>query len=87
MLNLAFDPPEPPEGAVNVDDALAVIERFSNATGAMIKPRADLEPDCLDLRINVTDVLASIAGFTGIDYPFVTSALDPCDSTCPNPLP
>ena len=48
---------------------------------------ADLEPACLDLRINVTDVLGSIAGFSGLDYPFTATAADPCDSTCPTVLP
>ena len=49
--------------------------------------RADLEPGCLDLKINVTDVLSSLAGFVGLPYSFIATAADPCNSTCTNPLP
>ena len=88
VLDLSDTPPPPPNGPpVDIVDVLAVLERFSSVTGAIIKARADLEPACLDLRINVTDVLASIAGFTGLTYPFTPTAADPCDSTCPNVLP
>ena len=87
VLDLAFDPPLPPEGAVNVVDALAVLEGFSSVAGAIIKARADLVPACVDLTINVTDVLASLSGFSGLDYPFTPTADDPCDSTCLNVLP
>ena len=87
VLDLSQTPPLPPEGAVNIVDALGVLGRFSSVPGAIIKARADLEPACLDLKINVTDVLASLAGFVGLDYSFTTSAVDPCASTCPNVLP
>ncbi len=87
VRNLAETPPLPPEGAVNVVDALGVLGAFASAPGAIIKARADLEPACLDLMINVTDVLASLAGFVGLNYPFTATAADPCDSTCSNVLP
>ena len=88
VLDLSVDPPLPPGGPpVGIDDALAILERFSNVAGAISKPRADLVPACVDLLISVDDVLASIAGFSGLNYPFSTSATDPCDSPCPNPVP
>ena len=87
VLDLSESPPLPPDGAVNVVDALAVLEAFGSVPGAIVKARADLEPACLDLKINVTDVLSSLAGFSGLSYPFTPSAADPCDSTCPNVLP
>ncbi|MCH7872694.1 MAG: hypothetical protein IID33_13440 [Planctomycetes bacterium] len=87
VRDLSVDPPPPPEGAINIDDALAVLGRFSSVPGSIIKARADLEPACLDLKINVTDVLASLAGFVGLNYPFTPTAADPCGSTCPNVLP
>ncbi|MCH7591510.1 MAG: hypothetical protein IH989_01850 [Planctomycetes bacterium] len=87
LLDLSSVPPAPPEGVVNIVDALGVLGRFSSAPGAIIKVRADLEPACVDLKINVTDVLASLAGFMGLPYPFAPTATDPCDSTCTNPLP
>ena len=37
--------------------------------------------------INVSDVLSSLFGFAGLSYPFAPTAMDPCDSTCPNVLP
>ncbi|MCH7872047.1 MAG: M20/M25/M40 family metallo-hydrolase, partial [Planctomycetes bacterium] len=81
-------PPLPPEGSVNIDDVLGILGRFSNVPGAISKARSDLEPACLDLTINVSDVLASLSGFVGLGYPFITpTATDPCDSTCPSVLP
>ena len=67
-------------------NAPAVLGRFASAPGAIIKARADLEPGCLDLKINVRDVLSSLAGFVGLSYPFTATAADPCDSTCLSPL-
>ena len=32
-------------------------------------------------------VLFALSGFQGLSYPYEPSALDPCDSTCANPLP
>ncbi len=88
VRDLAQTPPLPPNGPpVGIDDALGILGRFSNVPGAIIKARADLEPACLDLKINVTDVLSSLAGFAGLSYPFTMTAADPCDSTCPNVLP
>ncbi len=88
VRDLSGTPPLPPGGPpVGIDDVLAILERFSNADGAITKARADLEPACLDLRINVTDVLSSIAGFSGLSYPFAPTAAGACDSTCTNVLP
>ena len=88
VLDLSQTPPLPPNGPpVDIVDALAVLGAFSSAPGAITKARADLEPACVDLKINVTDVLSSLAGFVGLDYPFTPTAGDPCNSTCPNVLP
>ena len=92
MVDGAFPCPVPivlGHEAAGVVDAVGVIGRFGSQPGSIIKSRADLEgPDgCLDLTINITDVLAAITGFQGLDYPFEPTADDPCDSTCGNPLP
>ena len=88
VFDLSEDPPLPPGGPpVDVVDALALLESFSSVPGAITKARADLEPACLDLKINVSDVLFSLAGFSGLSYPFVPTAPDPCESTCSNPIP
>ena len=87
VLDLSQSPSLPPEGAVNIVDALAVLARFSSAPGAIVKARADLEPTTLDLKINIADVLASLAGFQGLNYPFTPTATAPCTSPRPNVLP
>lgn len=87
ITDLSTEPPGPPDGINNITDIFAVIGRFSSADGSIVKPRADLEPGCLDLLINITDVLSGIVGFQGLGYPFEPTAADPCDSTCANPLP
>ena len=87
IADFSTDPPGPPEGIVNIVDALAVISRFGSVPGSIIKARADLEPSCLDLLINITDVVSSVTGFQGLSYPFEPSDPDPCHSLCPNPLP
>ena len=68
-------------------DFFAILRRFANVPDAMIKARADLEPGCLDLVINISDILSAIAGFVGLQYAFAPTASDPCASTCFNPLP
>lgn len=87
VTDLGQVPPGPPDGSVNVVDALAVLGRFGSVTGSISKARADLEPGCLDLKINVSDVLASLSGFSGLSYPFPPTSQDPCASTCTSPLP
>lgn len=87
VLDLGLTPPGAAEGVVNVVDALAILGAFANVPGALVKARADLEPRCLDLKINVSDVLSSLAGFVGLQYPFTPSAAHPGLSTCTNPLP
>ena len=64
-----------------------ILGRFISDPDSIRKSRADLEPACLDLVINITDVLFALAGFQGSPYPFEPGVLDPCDSTCGNPLP
>ena len=81
------DPPGAPNGTVDIIDALAVVDRFGNKPGSIVKTRADVEPACVDIVINITDVLQALKGFQGLDYSFEPSALNPCDSTCENPLP
>ena len=80
-------PAGPPNGSADTVDALAVLGRFISANGSISKARADLEPGCPDLVINITDVLSAVSGFQGLDYPFAPTALAPCDSTCKSPRP
>ncbi len=87
VTDLTTTPPGPPDEIVSITDATAIIGRFVSDPNSIGKARADLEPNCLDLRINITDVLASVIGFQGLMYPYEPKAADPCDSPCANPLP
>ena len=87
LENLSVVPAPPPNGDVSVADVLGVLGRFASAPTAIIKSRADLEPACLDLLINISDALLALTGFSGLSYPFSPSAAGPCNSLCPNPLP
>jgi len=80
-------PCTPPEGVVNIIDVLGILGRFISDPDSILKARADLEPACVDLVINIADVLFALSGFQGLSYPFEPSALDPCNSTCFGPLP
>ena len=71
-------PCTPPEGSVNVSDVIAILGAFSSVPGAIVKPRADLEPATPDLTINVSDALAALTGFAGLPYPFPITNASPC---------
>ena len=78
-------PCTPADGTTSVSDILSIVGKFASAPSAIAKVRADLEPPCVDFRINISDALQSILGFTGQPYPFAPSATDPCDATCAGP--
>ncbi len=81
-------PCAPPEGGlITVLDFQAVVDAFTSSGGAVRKARADLEPNCLDLVINVADWTEAIAAFNGLSYTFVPKSKDgPCPKSCTNPL-
>jgi hypothetical protein len=76
-----------PDGIINIVDVTQILSRFVSDPLSITKTRAELEPGCADLLINISDVLHAQLGFEGIPYPFVWTTLDPCDSPCANPLP
>lgn len=79
-------PCTPPDGSANINDVLAVLGAFTSVPNTITKPRADLEPSCPDLLINIADALLALTGFAGLNYPFNPSFTDPCDSPCGFPL-
>lgn len=85
MEDFTTTPPGPPNGSADIIDVLAIVYRFQSAPGSIRKARADLEPGCLDLVINISDVLQGVNGFLGVPYPFTPTAPDPCGSTCGDP--
>ena len=80
-------PPGPPDGVVSISDVFGVILAFQSAPGAPRKARADLEPNCSDILINITDALQALNGFNGLMYQFLPKTPDLCLSPCVNPLP
>lgn len=80
-------PCPPPNGAVDIIDCFAIIQRFVGVSTAIGKARADLEPSCVDLAMNILDVFQCINAINGFGYPFGTTLASPCASKCGNPLP
>ncbi len=81
-------PCSPPEGGlITVLDFQAVVNAFTSSPGAVRKARADLEPNCLDLVINVSDWVEAVSGFNGLFYRFLPKDdMTPCPKECPNPI-
>ena len=76
--NCTIVPCPPPDDANDLADVLAILARFANAPGSVLKPRADLEPATLDLIINVSDALRALDAFAGLPYSFTPSTTVPC---------
>jgi hypothetical protein len=73
-----------PDGSISVTtDVVSDLEKFGNRAGAPSKARSDVEPGCLDLKINITDVARILDAFRGIGFPFSPTVTDPCQSPCP----
>ena len=54
----------PPDGRANiVPDVTRELNKFSNTLCAPKKTRADVEPDVLDMRVNISDVLQLLNAF------------------------
>jgi len=62
----------PPDTSVDVTvDVTACLEKFKNAFGAPIKARADVDPNTVDWKVNIsTDVTQILDAFKGQLYPF-----------------
>jgi len=77
VLNCQTSPCGPANGSVDiVSDAVAVLRKFTNAPGAPIKARTDLQPALIDGKVDIADVLQVIFGFQG--FPYNLSAPVPC---------
>ncbi len=77
------------DGEVAIEDILAIVSKFGNATGALSKSRADFmgtyssgDSSCLDFEIELSDVTRAISAFSGTPYEFTLSDPDPCNSPC-----
>ncbi len=66
----AVIPCTPPEGVVNITtDVTACLDKFRNLEGAVLKSRADIEPNYPDWLVNIADVTYVLDAFRGFAYP------------------
>ncbi len=64
-------PCTPPDGVVDMTtDVTAVLDKFKNLPGALIKARADLGGAVPNRIIDMADVMYAIDAFCGLSYPF-----------------
>lgn len=63
-------PPQRGQFPVTITDVLAILGKFSNDPCAIIKSRADIDPDTPNLKVGITDVLKCNLAFSGNPYPF-----------------
>lgn len=66
-----------PDGTVGIVDVVAILDKFKNALGAVVKVRADIEPDTPDRLISISDVTLALDAFGAKPYPF-SPGPDPC---------
>jgi hypothetical protein len=63
-------PCTPPDGIVNITtDVTAILDKFKNLPGSVMKVRADVEPNIPDFLVNITDVTHCLDCFLGATYP------------------
>jgi len=77
VSNCSSSPCGPPNGLVEIQDIVALIDKFRNAANAPRKTRCDLEPAALDGVINITDAVLTLDAFRGKLYPFSVPS-NPC---------
>ncbi len=66
----AVIPCSPPEGVVNMaTDVTACFDKFRNLVGAVLKSRADIEPNLPDGLVNISDCTFELDAFRGFAYP------------------
>lgn len=71
-----------PDGSVDfTSDVTAVLDKFTNASNAPLKSRADQDPNEPDRLINISDVTFVLGAFGGDDYPFTNAGEGP--QPCP----
>ena len=76
----------PPQGTVNIDDAVAVIKTWQAAAFAPHASVTDVEPQVLNRLANFNDLLVVLFAFQGDTYPFGCPS-DPCQDNSENPCP
>ncbi len=68
-------------------NVVAILEMLKNLDEGPDKERTDIEPTCLDLKINISDVTRGLDAFKGnLYYGSVGMMPNPCSSTCGLPF-
>ncbi|UCC31800.1 MAG: hypothetical protein JSU86_05885 [Phycisphaerales bacterium] len=66
----AIIPCTSPDGSVGIPtDVTACLDKFKNLAGAVLKSRADIEPNLPDWSVNISDVTYVLDAFRGFIYP------------------
>lgn len=74
----------PPDTTVDVTtDLLAILEGFKGLPTRPRKARTDLVDNCLNLVIDISEIVDIIDAFRGFKYRFRPSSPDPCTALCP----
>ena len=63
-------PCTPPNGTVDFVDISAMVDKFKNVAGAIIKVRADVSPDAPDRKVDFVDIADLVAAFGAEPYPY-----------------
>ncbi|MGB2986770.1 MAG: C1 family peptidase [Phycisphaerae bacterium] len=70
----AMTPCSPPDGDCDFDDIAAIVDKFRNLAGALMKARADIVGDSPlgipDRLANFLDISCIVEAFRGLPYPF-----------------
>jgi hypothetical protein len=71
VLSVAGCPNAAPDESVGVvTDVVAILNKFTNAHCAPAKARVDLQPNNVDFKIDIQDVVLCLGAFIGSEYPF-----------------
>ncbi|UCC32531.1 MAG: hypothetical protein JSU86_09655 [Phycisphaerales bacterium] len=83
----AVIPCSPPDGVVGVPtDVTACLDKFKNLPNAVLKSRADIEPNVRDWLVNISDVTLVLDAFRGCPYPAMPDPPAYCPGGWPGPM-
>ncbi len=69
----------PPDDTVSViTDVVSLLDKFANLSCAPKKSRSELQPQNVDFKLDIFDVVQCLTAFQGGSYPFTPSSPDPC---------
>ena len=72
-----------PFNVVNFLDISALVDKFKDKPGAIVKSRADIEPNIPNRIVNFLGISRDVDAFQGKPYPFAGPYACPSTATCP----